>query len=237
MNRYLLTFLILLSANKLIGQKAVTLTVDNSEPRVGQEFVLTIKSDFLDSYLEQILPDEIEIKPGGTELLTEDTYKTLMATKEGPITIGPMEFTFNGEKYKSNVLKINIIPSLSDEEGLWVRKVTIDETEYVLLEQILTAKKIKSKNGNTTTTKWEDVDDQFAELIVDTDFEGVEFQDSHSGKGGHPDKTMPHPNEVRYSYQYYRIKKSPGFKGELRLNKDHFVRLPKNIELTDVVIK
>jgi hypothetical protein len=237
MNRYCLTLLTLFSFSGLIAQKSVTISVDNVEPRVGQEFRLTIESDFLDNYLKKLLPTEIDIKPGAVPSLTKDTYKTLMATKEGQMTIGPLEFSFNGEKYKSNTLKINVIPALGDEEGLWVRKIRLDDADYILLEQILIAKKLTTRTGNTTTIKWESVDDQFAKLIVDTEFEGIEFEDSNSGKSGHPDKIKSHPPEIRYSYKYYRIKKSSDFKGELKLKVDHFVDLPPNFELQDIIIK
>lgn len=236
MNRYCLTLLVLFSFSGILAQKAVTISVDNAEPRVGQEFLLTIESDFLNGYLEKLLPTEIDIKPGAVPSLTKDTYKTLMATKEGQMTIGPLEFSFNGEKYKSNILKINIIPALGEEEGLWVRKIRLDDGDYILLEQILIAKKLTTRTGNTTTIKWESVDDQFAKLIIDTDFEGVEFEDNHSGTGGHPDKVKSHPTEIRYSYKYYRIKKSSAFKGPLKLKKDHFVDLPSNFELKDITI-
>lgn len=236
MNRYCITLLALFSFSGLIAQKAVTISLDNVEPRVGQEFLLTIESDFLDSYLKKLLPTEIDIKPGAVPSLTKDTYKTLMATKEGQMTIGPLEFSFNGVKYKSNILKINVIPALGDDEGLWVRKIRLDDADYILLEQILTAKKLTSRTGSTTTIKWESVDDQFAKLIIDTDFDGVEFEDSHSGTGGHPDKVKSHPTEIRYSYKYYRIKKSSDFKGELKLKTDHFVDLPSNFKLGDIII-
>ena len=237
MNKYRLTLLALFSFSGLIAQKAVTISVDNVEPRVGQEFLITIESDFLDSYLKQILPTEIDIRPGAAPSLTKDTYKTLMATKEGQITIGPLEFSFNGKKYKSNILKINVIPALGDEEGLWIRQIRLDDDDYILLEQILTAKKFTSRTGNTTTIKWESVDDQFAKLIVNTDFEGIEFKDSHSGTGGHPDKVKSHPAEIRYSYKYYRIEKLSDFKAPLKLKKEHFVDLPMNFELKDIIIK
>lgn len=235
MTRLCFTFLALSIATCLFAQQNIKISVNNSEPRVGQEFILTVESEFLDSYLKQVLPTELTISTG--PFSTSDTYRKLMATKEGQMTIGPLEFTFNGVKYKSNSITINVIPMLGDSEGLWVRKIRLDEDDYIVIEQILIAKKITTYDKSTTTDTWESRSDEFARLIVDTDFEGIKFKDSRSGIGGHPDILNSHPSEISYSYKYYKIIKSPDFDGKVKLTKKHFVNLPDDVELKTIVIK
>lgn len=211
----------------------IQIKVDNTEPRLGQEFNLTIETDFFDKFLKATFTDSLEVK---RTYSNKNLTKTIIAKHLGPVTIGPIQFEFDGTTYFSNSITINVIPNLTDKEGVWIRKLRIDNRDYIVIEQISNIKPVTTGSGNTWTTEWKATEDNLVSL-VEKPGEDIEFFNGRSGVGGHPDKGKGYSPSVSYAFKFYEIKRLPGFKGSFRLKEKYFENLPKGTEIPDIVIE
>jgi hypothetical protein len=226
----LLAFIICLNA---IAQ--VRIKVSNPEPHVGQKFTLEFSGNFLEEYLIENLPSEISTTKGFAGAIKE-VERTIISTKQGKVTIGPFKIKLNGKRYKTNSIVIDVQPALEPKEGFWIRRMTKDDEDIILLEQIIKAEPIREGSPGNISISWKSDKNDFAGLIEDTDFEGIHFEPRNSGWGGTPNELIDWPNEFRYSYKFYRIVKSDNFKKPLELNRQHFENLKDTVILPKVVI-
>jgi hypothetical protein len=211
----------------------IQIKVDNTEPRLGQEFDLTIDTGFFEEFLTGAFRDSLEFEETSSN---KGMKKTIVAKRLGPMTIGPLKFEFNGVTYFSNTILINVIQNLTDKEGVWVRKIKIDNEDYIVIEQIVTLKPVETRSANTWNTEWKATEENLVKLIKEPENGDLEFSDRRSGMGGHPDKSKEYPPSVSYSYKFYEIKRGPAFKGPFRLREKHFEKLPKGTNIPDIVI-
>jgi hypothetical protein len=209
--------------------------VGNSEPRVGQKFELEFTSEFLNDYLRKHLPPTIDLS--GEFASSRPIERDLIATKPGPMTIGPFKFKFNGKRFKTNSITINVQPPLEAHPGLWIRKVINDGVELILIEQIVKAEPVNTFSSKGTGTHWSTDKDGFTELVEETNFEGVTFDSWGSGWGGTPNTLIEWPMGLTYSYKFFKIIKSDSFKGPLKLRLEHFNNWPKDVPLPEIVIQ
>jgi BatD DUF11 like domain len=215
------------------GAQNVKISVDNTEPRVGQEFTLTFEADFFSDLLHKAISDSIGFD---TSDANKDLTSTMFARYKGPMTVGPFKFEFNGKQYWSNTVHLNVLEGLDGKKGVWLRKIKIDEKDYLLLEQIVLLTPIVTTSANTWNTEWKNKEENLAELIQKPKGEDIEFYETRSGMGGKPDKTRDYPPEVSYAYKFYQIKKGPKFKGPLKLTEKNFRKLPPGANVSPIEI-
>jgi hypothetical protein len=151
------------------------------------------------------------------------------------MTIGPFKLDFSGKTYLTNSISINVIEGLTDKEGVWVRKIKINNKDYIVIEQIVNLKPKTNRSGSTWKTEWETTEKDLAELNQ-PDYQGLEFFEMSSGRGGHPDKLKKYPPSISYCYKFYEIKKMADFKGSYKLRENDFSKLPKGTKIPDIVI-
>jgi hypothetical protein len=209
--------------------QVVKISVDNTEPRVGQEVVLTIDATFFDNMVQESM----------TSVSFSDTKSSFdrkfIPQKEGETLIGPYTFEFNGKSYRTNEIKLNVIEALPDKEGVWIRKLTIDEDQYILIEQIVISKQVKSVDGNNISISWETDTDNLAELDIEN-VKGLSFFKNRSGHGGAPGNSREYQAGANYCYKFYKIQRDAEFEGGFKLKEKHFKNLPKGTKVPDIVI-
>lgn len=220
--------LVLTGLTSLLSAQNIQIRVDNTEPRLGQEINLTVEILFFEEFLKGALSDNLELKPTHSNMMRA----TIIPKQLGPTTIGPLEFQFNGVTYLSNSISINVIPNLTDKEGVWVRKLRMDDKDFVVVEQITTLKP-KTKGSST---EWKPVEDNLVKLIEAPAGKHIEFFEGRSVMGGHPDKSKGYPPSISYSCKVYSVKKQPGFAGDFRLEEKYFENLPRGTRIPEIVI-
>lgn len=136
-----------------------------------------------------------------------------------------------------STLTINVIPNLTDKEGVWIRKLKIDDTDYILIEQISIIKPVTTNSVDSWNIEWRATEENLVRLSKEPKGEDIEFEDSRSGMGEHPDPDKGYPHSINYSYKFYEIKKGVGFKGRFKLKERHFENLPKGTKIPDIVIE
>jgi hypothetical protein len=225
----LLVLLPLTVLSVFVSAQVVKISVDNTEPRVGQEVVLTIDASFFDYMIKESL----------TSVAFSDMQSTFdrkfIPGHEGEIMIGPFMFEFNGKSYRTNEIRLNVIEALPDREGIWIRKLTIGADQYILIEQIVVNEPKNKKTESGISMSWATDSDGLAELDV-TDVKGLSFFKNRSGHGGAPGNSREYTLGTSYCFKFYRIDKGEGFSGSFKLKERHFRNLPKGTKIPEIVI-
>lgn len=204
--KYNLLFLFLFNSGLTFSQN-FTLTSNNPEPRMGQEFEVS-------GYLNDTL----------TEVRFNNILKIRnIARVEGLNLIGPLSININGNTYLSDTLTINVIEELDKtKEGIWVRYVNFQNKDYIILEQVINAKPRRESQNKVT---FDNQDVTFAELDL-SQFNSDEIKiwnpASNSSFG-----------YKRWLYQYH---KKEGYE-PITLDKKYFKNLPKKAKIDKVVLK
>lgn len=141
-------FLFLMYSLSTIAQEKLNLTIDNPEPRVGQRVTFSIDINFLTDYFKKELGNNIEFtrsRPvfGGQ---SDNFDRVIVFEKSKKYKIGPLDFKFNGKKYTTNSIEINVLPELPMENGLWLRLTEFDGQKYLILEQLIRNESNKTYN-------------------------------------------------------------------------------------------
>ena len=118
MKRYLIFILLILAST--VHAQDIKLEVIYTQPRVGQTFSFSLNLDFLEKYLKETLPSEMELS--GTSAFT--TYSNdIQVNDTGKFILGPFMFNFNGQTLKTDSVIIQVIKPLEEKEGIWIRFV------------------------------------------------------------------------------------------------------------------
>jgi hypothetical protein len=213
----------------ILTSAQVKISVDNTEPRVGQEVVLTIDATFFDEMVKESMTSV------AFSDMTSTFDRKFIPQREGEIMVGPYTFEFNGKSYRTNEIKLNVIEALPDKEGVWVRKLTIGDEEYILIEQIVVNKPTTSGTGNNVSLSWQTDTDGLTELDVEN-VKGLAFFKNRSGHGGAPGNSREYKEGTSYCYKFYRIDRQEGFTGGFKLKEKHFKNLPKGTNIPEIVI-
>ena len=144
------------SSLNTVGQEIINIEIDNPEPRVGQDVLISINVDFLRDYLEKELGNNIELT-GSKNIfgMSSDKLKWEIEFKKAKkYKIGPLDFKFNGKRFTTNTIEVNVIPRLPYENGLWLRLTEFQGDKYLILEQLIqneSNRTVNENGGNTRT--------------------------------------------------------------------------------------
>jgi|GEM_PF-1513121 len=188
--KYILLVITLFSSICCYSQ-ALELDLSLPQPRLGQSFNISFHSDTLSKQIFNLPAGKFKIN-SYIDLTNEATSigVNLEALKIGQNEIGPLTFTFNGHKYKTNVLKFTVADSLPNvNKGIWIRKVPVnDTTVYILIDQFIPAhNQITRKDENTITTSSQINDNEKELQLRHEDIENAKVEDWGSSSETSPD--------------------------------------------------
>ncbi|EHQ27655.1 BatD family protein [Mucilaginibacter paludis] len=118
--------------------QALRLNISLPQPRLGQSFYLSFTSDTLSKQIFNLAPRKFKVKSYTAFTGQETCFSAqLEALKIGQNEIGPLIFNFNGNTYKTNIIKFTVADSLPNtNQGIWIRKVPVNDTSiYILIDQ------------------------------------------------------------------------------------------------------
>jgi hypothetical protein len=128
-----LIFIALLSSISCSSQ-TLKLNISLKQPRLGQSFYLSFSSDTLSKQIFIFAPSKFKVSSYLALTVQETSFSAqLEALKTGQNEIGPLSFSFNGNTYKTDIIKFTVVDSLPNvNKGIWIRKVPIDDsTVYI----------------------------------------------------------------------------------------------------------
>ncbi len=218
------------------GQQIVDLSISNPQPRIGEEVSLSIDMEFIANDMFFQLPDGVK-GVGSSSIYGKPS--TLFSQKvvfknTGEMYVGPFNFTYNGKKYVTDSIKVNVVDGLPFEEGIWVTYVSEGGENYIIVEQqIENESDYREVKGGYTYTVGGVLDDktEFAE-IEELPEEGVQcvLLSAVIKTRTEPGKKKQEPG-LSYSYQKYKVSYNEYYKGTFILEEEHFNNFPKRTEI------
>ncbi|MBI1307351.1 MAG: hypothetical protein GC181_12175 [Bacteroidetes bacterium] len=126
----------------LLSFAADTLKLSTTKfyPRVGDDVQFHLSTAFLDTMIK----DEITNSLPASSTFTTDkiilpahfyTFR-LTFSDTGKHVIGPFHFTVNGKAYITDSVVLYVQKKLPDTAGLWMRTVTFNGKNYLIIEQL-----------------------------------------------------------------------------------------------------
>jgi len=238
------TFLIFIIYNlNAFCQSNLKIEIDNPEPRVGESVMFSINIDFLKNNIQEKLGSEIELTRSTSVhgLQSDDFERVIIFNKVGLNKVGPFEFEFNGKKYVTNQIEINVQPQIILEENLMVRIAELNGQKYIIIEQLVKniAKTERNEFGEMTTYLGGLAPDNFEFAKLNEEVKrNIELDDLNTSSETLTPKDSKY-GEIGFSYSKmrYRINFSKDFKDEYMLTEKDFLNLPKKYKLKPISIK
>lgn len=238
MKRITILLLIICSLN-VSGQEKLKIEIDNPEPRVGQDVTFSINVDFLSDYFKKELSKDIDFTRSTSifGMQSDDFERVIIFKKANIYTIGPFDFKFNGKSYTTNSIKVNVLPELPMENGLWVRVTEFEGEKYLILEQLISneSDKTDTENGYSHTiggVKPEGI--EFAELNEDLT-NGIELSNYSSASSTlRPDGAELFDVGFSYSIKKYKVNFVEDFNGTYLVSKKDIINLPETFDIENV---
>ena len=133
-----------------IGQEKLKIEIDNPEPRVGQSVTFSINVDFLTNYFKKELGRNVDFTRSTSifGMQSDDFERVIIFEKAKTYEIGPFDFEFNGKKYTTETIQVNVLAKLPMKNGLWLRKTEFEGQQYLILEQLISNESNKTNNEN-----------------------------------------------------------------------------------------
>lgn len=254
-----LTLLILLFTLTLQAQDTLKLRVDNPQPRVGDQVRLFFSLKFIEEDLQNQLPQGVATNKASSIFgrSNNSLSRALTYEKSGPHTIGPFHFHLNGKDIYTDSIVMDVLEELPLEVGLWVRYATSNGKHYIIMEQMIESdhesKNLKSSSffqssstkssSSTTRTSSYSIggenkpNDKYAQLTK-TPEEGVTVALRNSRSNTIASKKEERKKKgLAYSYKLYEIQFGEDYAGgNLKLKKEHFLKLPKKAKIKTITI-
>ncbi|WP_426670081.1 hypothetical protein ACPPVU_02320 [Mucilaginibacter sp. McL0603] len=208
------------------------------QPRLGQSFYLSFSSDTISKQIFNLAPGKFKINSYIALTGQETSFSVqIEALKVGPNEIGPLTFNFNGNTYKTDIIKFIVADSLPNvNKGIWIRKVPIDDTTvYIMIDQrIPTHNRITQKDSNTISMSAEVNDDEKEAGLKSEDIENAKIENWGSSSETSPDFTGKGLSHASF-YKCYKVtiidKSKP-----LVLVKQTFNNLPDYYKFKNITI-
>lgn len=210
-----------------IGQTKLKIEINNPEPRVGQSFTFSIKLDFLTDYFNKELAKNINFTHSAKipERQSNDIEREIIFKKAGKYKIGPFDFEFNGIKYTTETIEVNILPELPLESGLWVRVTELNGKQYLILEQM-----INNESNKTEENEFADINENLRKKIK-------LYYSSSETNTILPENAGFSDGGFSYSIKRYEIKYDKNLDEEYIILETDFNNLPQKFHLGKIKIK
>lgn len=218
--------------------QALKLEISLPQPRLGQGFYLSCSADTLNKQIFKLAPGKFKINSYTTFAGQGTNFSVqLEALKTGQNEIGPLSFNFNGNTYKTDIIKFTVADSLPNvNKGVWIRKVPInDTTVYILIDQrIPTQNHIVKNDSNTITLSAEVKNDEKETVLKSEDMENAKIEDWGSSSETIPDFTSTGSSYASF-YKCYKV--TIKIKGKsIVLEKQAFDNLPDYYKFQNITI-
>lgn len=226
-----------------IGQEKLKIEIDNLGPRVGQKVTFSINVEFLTDYFKEEIGEDIDFTRSTAKFgrLSDDFERVIIFDKAKKYKIGPINFEFNGKKYTTETIEVNVLPKLPMEEGLWLRTAEINGQQYLILEQLIrnVSNKTVIENGGYSHTIGGVMREgkEFAEFNEELT-KGVNLSfNSSSSNTLQPEDSELFDVGFTYSIQKYKISFDDDFDEKYIITETDLKNLPENYDIGKIKLK
>lgn len=238
-----IALLLILCSIHVIGQEKLKIEIDNPQPRVGQSVTFSINVDFLTDYFQNEFDKDIDFTDISSIFgIQSDKFERVIVFKKAKsYKIGPFNFKFNGQKYTTDLIEVNVLPELPMENGLWLRYTEFEGQKYLILEQLIQnqsdKKEIEDGGYSYTIGGVKSEEKEFAELNEELTA-GIELSNYSSSSNTLTKKDASHFDVgFTYSIKKYKIKFDDNFKETYLITEKDFKYLPDVFDIGKIEIK
>lgn len=232
MRKNISVFVVFILTCRYAHSQVVILEANNPFPRVGDELEITykIKKDTIASKEPKSLKEqlkEIREKELGSGTLKFTNY----ITSAGKNIIGPIAFTVNDREVKSNTITLEFDKPLPDvTSGIWIRQLSYEGQEYLVIEQRISGEWIKTqKSPNTTSLEFKSKSNDFVEIDEEQiDDHNIDFTLTHSTSKSQEVEAGDNSETVNYKVSVYKLTKTNSFRPPFKLDKSKLKYLPES---------
>ena len=213
------------------------LETNNPIPRQGDEIQIEFsieKSDLTDLKNKQKKSKEDFNRIYNNNVGNGDFKINQIVSDTGQITIGPFSFTINDTTYRTNTIRLTVLPKLPGKirDGVWIRSADIDGIGYLVVEQRVSKEPQRKLDSQGTTVSFDNDGIKFVELDKEK-FEKLGLKITSTSTNSTTQATDKVDNElfsqfVRYYKSTYSFEKQVDFKGPLKIDQNLFMNFPKN---------
>ena len=217
---YFLTLFLLSFSLPLFAQEEIQLSLSNPYPRVGETVEVKFSENFTDA------PASVYGEP---MMLSSITFK-----EAREYTLGPFEFMFDGQSYKTNSIQVKVEPALPLEEGIWLRWYEEEGKIRVLVEELIPMNYKVEVEQEGLSSSYETP--RKAAKIKQRPEAGITFS-YRSGMSKGVSKNNSHRGpHYQYHLQQYIIRMDASRKKGFKLLPKHFEHFKKGLPYTPITI-
>lgn len=237
MKKYIIVALLAFLQFDVSAQTLIPLHVDNSEPRVGETITLSFNVSFLIETIKaqskdslQFVANSMGYQSRNDKLLSKIKYET-----EGVHVVGPFSFTFNGVDYTTDSIEVNVLPSIPNEVGIWVRTVIEEGETYVIIEQNMKDNDKTSKKHKANKAYPMGMSEEKQASLQENPEEGLRFNRvfmNISSSSVEIGKESSH--SLRHYYSKFKVTLSDEYQSDGELKPEYFTNLPRDFKLDKI---
>ena len=184
---------------------------------------------------------EEQLKELRNKDLGEGIFKvTKLITDTGFNTFGPFIFYVNNKVIQSDTIKLHFDnPLPSETRGIWIRQLSYNVQEYLIIEQRISGEWVTTKTSNNSTSmEFKKDSNDFLEIDKEkVDNNKIKFEFSFSTSKSQEVEINNKSETVNYKISLYKIKRTGGFKSTYKLNKRNLKFLPNNQNDFEFIVK
>lgn len=217
---YFLPLLLLALSFTSTAQEEIQLSLSNPYPRVGETVEVKFSENFTDA------PATVY---GDPMMLSSITFK-----EAREYTVGPFEFVFDGQSYKTNSIKVKVEPALPLQEGIWLRWYEEEGKIRVVVEQLIPMQRKTAVEKDGLSSSYET--HRKAAKIQKNPESGIYFSfRMGNSRGVSKDDSVRGPH-YQYHLQQYMVRMDASRKKGFKLLPKHFDHFKKGLPYTPITI-
>ena len=227
----LLFLLSVLFVHQLHGQEVVSLSLGNPAPRVGEEVRLTLDLTFMTDQIKAQTDTRIKFLDKSFITDPDNITQNIVFQQAGEYVLGPYDFTFNGKKYQTNTLAITVADELPYQEGLWLRCVRQNDTQYLIIEQQVANEMLKESSRDVNSFSLSMTTSPMRDFVELRDLK--DYFDSAYGRSTSSTRKAKGDEFDSPDYSYFikiaKLEFAKNFNGPFTFSKKHFKNFPEDV--------
>lgn len=219
--------------------QTIELTISTPQPRMNQNFTLSLDINHIRANIFQSLAGKIQVAEG-THIVDNSDYMiaNVSPAKKGWEEIGPLVFTINNTKYTTNKIRYEAVDALPNtDKGIWIRKVNLEKNEFcIIIEQRIPSTEVTTKTGNTINISSQPETSELMRFKYSYSVAGLSGCNSSSSSDFSSVHVNGQDKQFMYGYSVYYFTIDDQ-KAKIKITKDVFENIPSWYHFEDIIVQ
>jgi hypothetical protein len=223
----------------LKASQTIELTISTPQPRINQNFTLSLDINHIRANIFQSLAGKIAA-PIGVHMVDNSDFMiaNVSPAKKGWEEIGPFVFTINKTTYTTNKIKYEVVDALpSTDKGIWIRKVELKKNEFcIIIEQRIPSTEVTTKTENTINITNQPEASELMRFKYTYSISGLSEHNSSSSSDFSSVHINGQDKQFMYGYSiYYFTIDNP--KAKIKITEDYLENIPSWYHFPDIIVQ